>query len=158
MVAANLWPWVASTCCVLLVALSGCSRPPLPDDLISLMRLMNSNDETTSVNASNKVSERFGKDGLLRVLEEGELRARARAARWLWPYAAPDVEQALVYVVTTEKDSYLRVQALWSLADMGSENALPVVDKAAAEQDSDVAQMAVKAGEAIRARAEGVHR
>lgn len=74
------------------------------------------------------------------------------AARWLWRYADTDVEQALLNVVTTESDSYLRVQALWSLTDMGSARALPVVDKAGTDQDQEVARMAAKAGVAIRAR------
>src|SRR5262245_9943089 len=71
--------------CVPVIFLLGCG-PRLPNDLPSLMRLMESNDETTGVDASNKVSTQFGKDGLLRVLRDGDLRARARAARWLWRF------------------------------------------------------------------------
>jgi len=139
--------------CIWIFLVSGCNQR-LPNDFESLMELMNSNDETTSVNASNELSTQFGKDGLLRVLAEGKGRARARAARWLWRYEGRDVEQALLEIVAMESDSYLRVQALWSLADIGSDRALATVDEAAKGQDPDVAQMATKASAAIRNRNE----
>jgi hypothetical protein len=114
----------------------------MPNDLPTLMNLMNSTDMTTSVNAANKISDLFGKDGLLEVLREGQPMARAKAARWLWRFPGDDVEAALCNVVDSDADSFLRVQALSSLGNMGTARAVPSVEVATHDQDLLVASSA----------------
>jgi HEAT repeat protein len=116
------------------------------------MNLMNSNDQTTSVNASNKVSEMYGSDGLLRVLREGQSTARSKAARWLWRFPGDEVERSLIEIVEREKDDFLRIQALYSLEEIGTERAVPALEIATHDRDERVAAKARDAMAAIRSR------
>jgi uncharacterized protein (DUF433 family) len=74
-------------------------EPPVPNDLPSLMRLMNDNYETIAVAAVNKVSARYGKAGLLQVLKEGRSGASGLAGRYLANFPDPEVETALIAAV-----------------------------------------------------------
>src|SRR5256885_3525133 len=105
-----------------LVALVACDQQfrQMPDDLPSLIGLMNSDNETTSVAASNKVARVYGKHGLLQVLNEGEPTARAMAARWLVRFPDKEVEDALVALLNRERAPFVRIRALWTLKDIGS--------------------------------------
>lgn len=141
--------WISGS--IAFLGLAACG-PRLPDDLPTLMTLMNSNDQATSVNASNKVSEMYGSNGLLRVLREGQSTARAKAARWLWRFPGDEVEQSLIQVVETETDDFLRVQALSSLEKLGTDRALPAIEAATHDPDEHVASSAREAVSAIRSR------
>ncbi len=135
----------------LLICMSACG-PRLPDDLPTLIQLMNSNDETISVDSTNKVWKNYGKEGLVRALEVGQPTARARAAFRLRNFADVDTEQTLIDRVTRDGDAFVRTQALWSLQEIGTERSLPVVDKATRDPDPLAARTAREAAAAIRAR------
>lgn len=130
---------------------AGCD-PPMPDDLPSLIEYMNSDAQEYHVNAANKVAEVYGEEGLLHVLREGPLKARYRAARWLWRFPSDQVEQALIEVVTTETDPFLRTQALYSLKHVGTPKALPAVEAATRATDERVAFTAREALASIESR------
>jgi hypothetical protein len=136
-----------------VVALVVACGPDLPDDLPALMDLMNRDDMEYHVNASNKVSEVYGKDGLLYVLRNGRRKARYRAARWLWRFPGDDVEQALCHIVDDDSDSFLRIQALFSLERLGTERAMPTVEIATHDSDELVASSARDALWEIQSRA-----
>ena len=128
-------------------------EPTLPNDFQSLMQLMNSNNETTSVAASNKLSKTYGKDGLLIVLKDGRPQAQLMATRWLSRFPAPDVERAMSDVVLLNRDRSLRIGALWTLSEIGTVSALPAVDQAMQDPDASVAGMARDVANSIRGRA-----
>ena len=129
----------------------GCERT-LPDDLPSLMSSMNSNNETTSVAASNKVAKLYGKAGLLQVLTSGGPTARAMSARWLVPFEDAEVERALIATLNNDHDSAVRIRVLWTLKDTGTSASLEAVDRATQDRDAPVAAMARDAASAIRMR------
>jgi HEAT repeat protein len=137
---------------LLMIVVCTACEPQMPNDLPSLMEAMNSNSETISVNASNKVSENFGREGLLTVLRTGGPMAKARAARWLWRFPNDEVEQALVLIVENERDSFLRSQALQTLGETGTSKALPVVEAASRSPDQLVSFSATDAMRLIRGR------
>jgi HEAT repeat protein len=139
------------TASALLVGTAAC-EPRLPDDLPALIQLMNSNDETISVNSTNKVWKNYGKEGLVRALEIGHPTARARAAFRLRNFANADTEQRLMESAEHDADAFVRTQALWSLQEIGTELALPTVDKATNDRDALAARTAREAAAAIRAR------
>lgn len=139
------------TTSALLICMSAC-EPRLPDDLPALIQLMSENSETLSVNAMNKVRKLYGQAGLLRALREGEPRARARAAFRLRDFPDAEVERALLDHVANDADAEVRVQALWSLEEIGTERALSTVERATNDKDADVARKAREATAAIRAR------
>jgi len=141
--------------CLIAVATAGCG-PDLPDDLDALTALMNSNNQTVRVNASNKVADVYGKDGLLVVLGQGEAGARGRAAQLLRHFPDREVEQRLVNIVRTDSDPYVRSQALCSLAKVGSVTALPVAQAAAGDAEPQVSYCAEEAVAGIRTRLECV--
>ena len=135
----------------LLVCLSACG-PTLPDDLPSLIQLMNRDSETISVNSTVKVRKLYGKAGLLRALREGQPTARARAAFRLRDFPNVEIEQVLMGTAANDGDAFVRVQALWSLKEIGTEQALAVVERAAKDQDPLAARTARDAAAAIRTR------
>jgi HEAT repeat protein len=141
----------ALTAGALFVCMSGC-EPRLPDDLPTLIELMSRNSQTVSVNATIKVWKLHGKAGLLRALREGQPRARARAAFRLRDLPDAEVEQVLMDSAVNDADSEVRVQALWSLEEIGTGRALPVVERATKDGDPDVARKARDAAAAIRRR------
>jgi len=126
--------------------------PRLPDDLPTLILLMNSNNETISVNSTNKVWKNYGKEGLLRALMVGQPTARARAAFRLRNFVDADTEQTLMEYAERDADGFVRAQALWSLQEIGTERSLSVVDKATDDPDPLAARTAREAAAAIRAR------
>jgi hypothetical protein len=134
-----------------LALVVGCG-PDLPDDLPALMELMNRDDQDYHVNASNKVSEVYGKEGLLYVLRNGRRKARYRAARWLWRFPDTEVERELLEIVRTEGDNFLRIQALYSLGRMGTLRALETLEAATRDPDDLIAMSARDALSAIRSR------
>ena len=133
------------------IASAGCG-PRLPADLESLMEMMNSNNQTISVNASNKVANEFGSKGLLMVLSQGKPTAKAKAAQRLRHFPGEEVERALVEAVQKEPDSFIRSQALCSLAIVGTALALDAAEKARQDSDERVTNCAKEAIESIRAR------
>jgi HEAT repeat protein len=135
----------------LFVCMSAC-EPKLPDDLPTLIQLMNRNSQTVSVNATIKVWKLYGKAGLLRALREDQPTARAMAAFRLREFPDAEIEQVLMDSVVNDADAFVRVQALWSLEEIGTDRALPVVERAINDGDSDVARKARDAVAAIRAR------
>ena len=141
----------ALTAGALFVCMSAC-EPRLPDDLPALIQLMNRNSQKVSVNATIKVWKLYGKAGLLRALREGQPRARARAAFRLRDFPDAEIEQELMDSAVNDADADVRVQALWSLEEIGTDVALPVVERATNDEDPDVARKARDAAAAIRAR------
>ena len=133
----------------LLICISAC-EPRLPGDLPALIQLMSENSQTLSVNAMNKVRKLYGQAGLLRALGEGEPRARARAAFRLRDFSDAEVERALLDHVANDADAEVRVQALWSLEQIGTEGALSTVERATNDKNADVARKARDAAAAIR--------
>jgi HEAT repeat protein len=134
--------------------MGGC-EPSLLDDLPRLIQLMNSNNETISVDSTNKVWKKYGKDGLMRALEIGQPTARARAAFRLRNFADADTERMLIERVENDTDAFVRTQAVWSLEEIGTERSLPAVDKATHDPDPLAARTAREAAAAIRARLAG---
>jgi len=137
---------------VIGISLSGCG-PNLPDDLPTLIQLMNRNSETISVDATLKVSRLYGNAGLLRALRDGLPTARARAAFRLRDFKDGETEQALLDVVVRDPDAFVRVQALTSLQEVGTARAIPVLQTATMDRDPDVARNARSAKGAIGDRA-----
>src|SRR5688572_8218246 len=114
-------PWI------LALTLISC-EPALPDDLDSLIEMMNSNSETVAVAAANKVQRNFGKEGLLRALRTGGTTARASAPRWLTKFPDADVEQALIVVAANRnEDESPRITAIWTLGDIGTRTSVPTL-------------------------------
>jgi HEAT repeat protein len=107
-----------------------------------------------SVNASNKVAELYGKDGLLHVLRNGQQKARYKAARWLGRFRGEDVEEELLKIVVEESDPFLRIQALYSLGRVGTTRALDALADTAEDSDESIARNARDAITAIRLRSE----
>jgi len=127
----------------------------MPDDLPSLATLMNSNNETTSVAASNRVTEVYGARGLLQVLDTGGATARGMAAIKLARFPRKEVEVALTRLLKKGDKPHVRISALSTLKEIGTDAALPVVDDAESDPDESVAAMARVAANTIRSRAEG---
>ena len=137
-----------------MVAGIGCYAR-LPNDLQSLMEMMNSNDQTTSVDSSNKVSRDYGAKGLLVVLAQGKPNARAMAALRLRHFPGEDVERALLDTAGKESDEFLRAQALCSLASVGTESSLDVAERSTHDPDGYVVYCAEEAVNAIKERLSG---
>jgi HEAT repeat protein len=138
-------------CMAVGLFVSAC-EPKLPDDLSALIRLMNENSQTTSVDATNKVWRVYGKSGLLQALRDGQATARGLAAYRLKEFRDAETEQVLLEVVVKESVPFVRAQALTSLQDVGTERAIHTLEIAAKDSDPDVARNAKDAIEAIRVR------
>lgn len=128
--------------------------PHLPDDLPSLIRLMNEKDETRSVDSTNKVWQGYGKSGLIRAVDEGGAIARARAAFRLREYKGRDVETLMVRLINADPDPFVRLQALWTLEEIGTSEVLPTVQQMVNDSDATISRQAQDTVRAIQGRAE----
>ena len=151
---AHRWPTTVAraTATALFAALVSACGPELPDDLPQLIRLMNENNQTISVNSTNRVWRQYGADGLLQALREGEATARAMAAYRLRSVPGQGVEEALMNTARRDPDGFVRTQAVWTLEEIGTTRALPAVEAATRDADPQVARMARSASDAIRTR------
>jgi HEAT repeat protein len=104
------------------------------------------------VDATIKVWKLYGKAGLLRALREGQPRARARAAFRLRDFPDAEIEHVLMDRAVNDADAFVRVQALWSLEEIGTKRALAVVERAIDDPDRLVSRTARDAAAGIRAR------
>jgi HEAT repeat protein len=136
---------------LLLVGAISCHEP-LPEDLPSLTRLMNDNNETTSVAATNKVAIVYGRTGLLQSLKDGGPAARTMAAAWLFRFPGDDVQAALLKAVDSSDEVSVRLNALVTLKRIGTASSLPAIDHATHDSDSSVARTAADTARAIRLR------
>jgi hypothetical protein len=116
------------------------------------MEMMNSDNQTISVNASNKVATTYGANGLLTVLRHGKSTAKAKAAQRLRHFPGEEVERALLETIQKERDGLIRSQALCSLGNVGTSLALDVAVKAKQDPDQHVAHCAEEAVKGIIAR------
>ena len=139
---ATLWAALAAGAC----------RGPLPDDLPSLVARMGENDESVSVDSTNKVRRLFGKAGLVQALRDGRPTARSRAAFRLRDFPDPQTEQLLMQTASQDADFFVKVQALWTLAEIGTASALPTIDQAVRDAHPEVASMARDAAQQVRRR------
>jgi HEAT repeat protein len=137
---------------VAALAFLGCG-PHLPDDLTSLIRLMNEKDETLSVDSTNKVWKAYGKSGLIRAVDEGGAIARARAAFQLREYKDRDTETRMVRLISTDPDSFVRLQALWTLEEIGTPEVLPTVRRMVNDSDATISRQSQDTVRAIERRA-----
>lgn len=135
-----------------MLAASACGAVALPDDLASLVQIMNENGETRSVDATNKVWRTFGKDGLFEAARTGGPTARARAAFRLQDCNDGVCELELIRLLIQDNDTFVRTQAAWSLGVMGTPKAVPALRKAAAHDEKGLSQVARDAEVAIARR------
>ncbi len=90
-----------------------CSR--LPDDLPSLILLMNSNDMQVHTVAAKKVLKKYGVDGLLKALDSPLPGAKVQAARFL--RLNPDYRARIPLLkATRDRDIYVRGWAAFALS------------------------------------------
>ena len=146
---------VARWSALLLVTMtSACGAALLPDDVSTLVQVMNENGETRSVDANNKVWRTFGKEGLFQAVRAGGPRARARAAFRLQDCHDGECERILIQLLLQDDDTFVRTQAAWSLGIMGTTNALDALRKAAPSTDKNLSQVARDSEAAIARRSE----
>jgi len=126
----------------------------LPDDLSTLILVMNENSETRSVDATNKVWRTFGKNGLFQAVRAGGPTARARAAFRLRDCNDRDCERIVIELLLQDHDTFVRTQAAWSLGTIGTTDALDALRKAALSTDKNLSQVARDSEAAIVGRSE----
>jgi HEAT repeat protein len=62
-------------------------------------------------------------------------------------------EEALIRIVNDDPDAFVKVQALTRLTEVGGETALPTIERAVKDSDSDIARNARNAVAAVKSRA-----
>lgn len=95
----------------------------LPDDLPSLISLMNSNDMQVHTDASKKVLRLYGTDGLLKALNSPLLGTKAQAARFLrlnFDHRARDP----LLQATRNRDTHVRGWAAFALSSYPDQEVL----------------------------------
>lgn len=138
---------------IVLVAFAISCEPSMPDDLPSLITLLNDNSETVAVAALNKIDAKYGRSGVLRALEEGGESAQVMAANRLANYPGEDVERALRLQLRKQGDVAIRGSALFALREVGTINSLADVRRLKTDPAESIALAAKDTEAAIEARA-----
>ena len=97
-----------------ILVLAACSSN-LPDDLQSLISLMDSNDMQIHTDAAQKVLKKYGTDGLLKALNSPLLGAKVQAARFLRLNPDNRARDPLLQE-TRNRDMYVRGWAAFALS------------------------------------------
>lgn len=144
--------WRSLTASLAVAMVVACAPLRLPDDLPSLIVVMDGNDFPASSDATIKVWRTFGKRGLFEAIRVGGDHARGMAAFRLQQCRDEDCETVLVNVLRGDRDAFVRTQATWSLRVVGTVRSLEALRAATREADPWVVTLASEAEAAIRAR------
>ena len=136
---------------LLAIASAGCC-PDLPDDLPSLLHLLDcTEDLDTKHCAMEKIQDVYGAPALLGALGGDNACIRSEAAHGLMLYRSDRVEAALIQA-GGDDDPHVRMWAAFSLGEIGDKGALPILALLAKDRKDFVAAMAIEAREKIRKR------
>jgi len=138
---------------VIIAAIASGCEPSTPDDLPSLIVVMNDNNETLAVAALNKIDQKYGEAGLLKALREGGESAQVMASHRLANYPDAKVEQALLEQLEKRGDISIRGSALMALEVVGTSRSLSVIRRLETDSDKEIAEMAMRTEHEIQSRA-----
>jgi HEAT repeat protein len=136
---------------LLAIASLGCC-PELPDDLASLLHLLDCTQNLDTKHcAMEKIQEAYGAPALLGALAGENACIRSEAAHGLMLYRNDRVEAALIQA-GGDVDPHVRMWAAFSLGEIGDAHALPILAVLEKDRKDFVAAMAIEARGKIRKR------
>jgi hypothetical protein len=142
--------YVVPLLCLLTAAIVAYMYDPLPDDRLSLIEMMGSNDMERHTAAGRKLL-KYGKAPLLMALQHQDARVRNRAAHFLGLLGDPSVQGDLIKA-SKDSDPHVRMWVAFSLGKIGNSQALPALHELAVDEQEIVRTQAKDAIEEIKKR------